>query len=520
MLRSSFGLSIISLLITGLSFLNQIALANFFGSSPQMTSYLLAYSAPAVLIGILNMLFSFGMVPVLATYKASDPQRYHHLLGTFALTVLLLATLIAGLGVLFSPFQVRQLSPGLEPEMLANTILMSRFFWVTAGVSTCVAFLTSALNVSRRFAIPLSASALPYVGMLAMTVFYGKTWGSVATALGMLLGTAVAAVWLLLPAFRDFQLAEGDLKSSLLEVGHFLARAPIVLLAMLCFCSISVTDAYWAPRVAPELLAHLGYAQRILLVMVTLLAFGPSAVLTPRLVELRAHGSMPGFRADAAKALRMIVAISAPMALVIILLRFPIIEVLFQRGSFDRASTAGVGTVLPWILLGVIPMASSVVLMKALFAMEKTMAAGAIGGLQAVSYFVLAGLLSQRFHGIGFGMAFALAWWGAFAGLLLVLWKGHLQEFLAHENVQFVLRLVPTLAAVGLLTVLSGAVFLSGDSLHIPVLGMAPLFLRLALVLTLVAVTFVGSAVYLFKLPELLLLKDMIGGYLGHRLKW
>src|SRR5207248_2878597 len=119
------------------------------------------------------------------------------------------------------------------------------------------------------------------------------------------------------------------------------------------------------------------------------------------------------------------------------LFRFPIVRLAFQRGAFDRLSTWGVCGVLPWILMGAIPMASSVILMKALFASEQVKAAAWLGTTEFVLYFCLSGFLNNFYAERGIAMAFTASWWLTFLLLCFTIWGEHVKELFRSENIVF-----------------------------------------------------------------------------------
>src|SRR3970282_2291898 len=99
------------------------------------------------------------------------------------------------------------------------------------------------------------------------------------------------------------------------DVADYLFRAPLVILAMFCFTVYQAIDAYWAPQIGPGNLAYLGYSQRILVVIGSIVIAGPAAVILPRLAEAYADDRVNDLHHDTMRAVRMVIAFALPVSL-------------------------------------------------------------------------------------------------------------------------------------------------------------------------------------------------------------
>jgi putative peptidoglycan lipid II flippase len=436
MLRSGVQLSAISLGIAFVSFANQLLLAAFFGTTMEMSSYLIAYSVPAVITGVFTMLFSFSAIPVLVAAKTEI--RYRSLLGGFAVTIAAASLLIALVLFISAPLTVTWVGATLPAAFIPNVILMARVLSVNAALNLIVAFFIALQNANNHYARPLMASALPYVGMLVLTILLGKSIGSRSVAYGMLAGTAIAAVVLGASSLKSIQWPSErlDFRPAI----RFFKHSPLVCFAMLAFGAAPVIESFWAARIDPISVSYLGYSQRLVNVVASLVAFGPSAVLATSLSQAHTDSDDYGFRRNSGRALRMVVFVCTGIAVVVSVFRVPIIRVLLERHAFSSSSTAGVASLVPFIMVGAIALTSCIMLMKALYACHQIRAAALIGGLQVFLYFVAAGLLSAVIGVRGIALAFAFSWWAALIMIISVLWKGHVRD-LMNETAAFLWRL-------------------------------------------------------------------------------
>ena len=92
--------------------------------------------------------------------------------------------------------------------------------------------------------------------------------------------------------------------------------------------------------------AVLNYAYRMALVIGQLSGLAVSTAMFPRLAEQVTNNDTAGARSSLASALRFVWMVGFPATCGLILLREPLVRVLFERGAFDSAATAAVSAPL------------------------------------------------------------------------------------------------------------------------------------------------------------------------------
>lgn len=104
-------------------------------------------------------------------------------------------------------------------------------------------------------------------------------------------------------------------------------------------------------------------------------------------------------RHSLASSLRSILFLSLPAALGLILLRVPLVSLLFQRGEFDERSVALTAWALLWFSLGLVSHSLLEIIVRAFYAMQDTrtpvMVGAAAMGLNVLFSLTLPGLFSR-----------------------------------------------------------------------------------------------------------------------------
>lgn len=494
MLGSSILVSLASLLVSFVSFANQIVLARLFGASMSMDAYLIAVSLPMLVSGVLSAALGYSLVPALMLHK-SDFSDYRRFSGLLLISFVVVSVVIAVLGFLAAPIQIGILGDALSSAAKRDAITIARVSWMSAGVVLIVGHLNAMHNVASRFLLPVFASMLPFVSMIVAGLAFAPTYGPQAVAWGMLVGFLLVIPVLLLRTFPTFDFSTRCL---LLwkDVKGYLIRAPLVMLAMLCFTVFQSVDAYWAPQIGTGNLAYLGYSQRILVALGTLVIAGPSAVILPRLAEAYADGRIKDMLLDTQRAVRMVIVFSLPVALSVSILAAPLVQLLFERGAFDQQATQGVVAILPLMMTGMVAMLCVVMVFRALYARHDIARASLLGILVTVLYFSLSGLLSKSLGVEGIAIAYALTWWLILLLSTLILWNGYMKMILCKENFMFVGQLAG-LAMITVIVVMAGDLWIV-DSEADSVL----LILQLCVVAVLVCGVYFTVAIRVFGIED------------------
>ena len=74
--RSSLIISGLSVGVSVMGFANQLLVAHFFGAGPRLDAYFVAVSVPLLLIGVVNGMFAFWLVPQLVRARAGASAAY------------------------------------------------------------------------------------------------------------------------------------------------------------------------------------------------------------------------------------------------------------------------------------------------------------------------------------------------------------------------------------------------------------------------------------------------------------
>lgn len=328
-----------------LGLLRDMVIAGFFGAGMGADAFFVAFRIP----NFFRRLFAEGsltssFIPVYAEYletkSKSEQETLVDLSFTFAVAILAAVTV---LGVLGAEPLVYLLAAGFsrEPEKIALAVSLTRWCFPYLFFIGLVALCMGVLNAHRRFFAPAFAPVLLNVSMILapLTLSWFLDPPIYAQAVGVLLGGA-AQLLFQVPYLREI----GISWTPKLDVNHPGVRRVLRLMGPAVF-GLAITqitiliNTQLASFLPSGTVSYLYFADRLVELPLGGFAVALGTAALPSLSRLAASGTREQYAESLFYALRLTLFISIPATAALILLREPIMRVLFQRGSFDAEAT-------------------------------------------------------------------------------------------------------------------------------------------------------------------------------------
>ena len=315
-----------------------------------VTAYLLGTHARAdalaVAIGFIDTLNSvivntmlFAFVPMLLLRHGGERAA---LFARAAGVFVSIFAAISFASALFAPQLVAVLGPGLAAPERVQAVGLLRWLAPSTLFATGAAAFSALLYTERRFVIPGMYQTCLNGATIAGALLLFKTMGVNGFAIGYTAGSAIqlGLAWSFSGDLRreprsELQVPLGEV---LMKPGMFL------LYAALISGNLMVTRIF-ATHGGPGMAAAFDYSMRCLSVVLAYLVYPVASTLVPEIARLRGTN-------DTSKAYSLIdtgvllMAIAAVLSCALaVLLRTPIIAMLFERGNFTPESTQLVSAV-------------------------------------------------------------------------------------------------------------------------------------------------------------------------------
>lgn len=278
-----------------------------------------------------------------------------------------------------------------EPALLPLTVRLMRVMLLSPIIFGASGVIMGALNARQHFLLPALAPTVYNLGIIAGALIWRDT--AVGPAMGLALGTVIGAAGHLLvqlPALRW----KGARYSAVLTLRDRGVQTVLKLMAPrvlgLSFSEINrFVTLYLAGSMPLGSLPALTTAYRLLIMPQGILGQALGIAAFPTLSTLAARRAYDDMRQILSDSLRLLIYLGLPTSLLLILLREPIITVLFQRGLFGEESTQLVAYALLFYSLSLVALLMLEVIARTFYALSDTLTPVLAGGLQALLMAVL-----------------------------------------------------------------------------------------------------------------------------------
>lgn len=385
--------------------INRVLYTGAFGADLQLDAFFAANRVPAILFNLMagGALASAFLPTFTSLLSKGDRARAWELASGIGNLVFLSLSVAAGLVWLGAPWIVPNLlTPGFDdPAQIALTVGLLRIQLAAAVIFGISGLLMAILNAHQHFVLPGLAPTLHWMGWIAGTLLLVPRMGVRGLAWGVVLGAALHLL-IQLPGLRGrgaryvphLGLADPQVRL----VGRLmLPRLFGVAVVQLNF----LVNIVLASGMQDGSLVGLELGFAIMLMPQVVIAQALAIAALPTFSAQAAEGRWEEMRRSLAGTLSAAVFLSLPASLGLIVLRRPIVALLFQRGEFGAESTDLVAWALLWYAAGLVGHALVEISSRAFYALKNTRTPVLIGAAAMSLNVALSLLFSALFPRFG-----------------------------------------------------------------------------------------------------------------------
>jgi putative peptidoglycan lipid II flippase len=408
------GLAVMCSRVLGL--VREQVCAALFGGGGAMDAFTAAFRIPNLLRdlfaeGALSTAFVTTFSKTIARSGDAAAWRLANKVATLTLVVL---GSICVAGMVFSSQLVGLLAPGFGPEKAALTAQLTRIMFPFIVMVSMAALVMGMLNAKSVFGIPAMASSFFNIGSIVGGVTLGA-WidpafgprALIGLAIGTLIGGALQFAVQLPPlaglGFKyspDFRWRDPGVNAILRLMG------PSVIAASTTQFNVLVNSMF-ASTLGDGAIFWLAIAFRLMQLPLGLFGVALGTVTLPLLSRLVVAGQMTGFRAELARAMRLMFLLTIPSTIGLMMLAEPIISVLYQHGRFDAHQAAQAGGALRFYAIGLAGYAALKVLVNAFYALDRRKTPMFVSFLAVGLNLLFNWIFTFRLHWGHLGLAFS-----------------------------------------------------------------------------------------------------------------
>ncbi|MFO8111760.1 MAG: murein biosynthesis integral membrane protein MurJ [Desulfosalsimonadaceae bacterium] len=396
-----------------LGFVRDMILAWFFGAGKLSDAFFVAFRIPNLLRRLLaEGTLTMAFVPVFAEYLEKKGRNEAFAMARSAMRMLsVVLAIITVSGVFGAPLLVYIFAPGFSGETYDITVLLTRIMFPYIFFICLVALAMGILNTMGHFAAPAFAPVLLNVGIIigALAIAPMMSAPVHGLAAGVLLGgilqLALQVPFLAKKGFRFWEYAplyHPGIKKIAILMGPAVFGAAVY--------QINILVGTMLASLLPEgSVSYLYYADRLVQFPLGIFAISTSVAILPSLSRQAAAKDLIALENTFSFAMRFVFFITIPSTIGLIVLKEPIIALLFGRGEFDAASIHMTAYALLYYAAGLCAFSAVRIVVATFYALQDTKTPVKMATISIMANILLGiALMGPMKHG-GLALATSLA---------------------------------------------------------------------------------------------------------------
>lgn len=385
-----------------------VVVSGAFGTSLELDAYNAANRVTELLFNLTaGGALGSAFIPLFTGYLTrKDTKGAWKLASGVFNALLLILVLVSVLMWIFAPLIVDKLLFSLvdnaNPEMLSLTVKLLRTMLPTVIIFGVSGLVMGMLNAHQVFLWPALAPSMYSLGQIVGTLLLPKSLGVQRLAIGAVIG-AFGHLLLQIPSLfrlpnRFYERLAGFKDAAVRQVMKLMVPriigAGVVQLNFVANTIIGLSQGDGAA-------SALSWAFTIMLMPQAAIAQSAGTASLPTLSAQVELGKFDDFKQTFAGIMRVMLMLTLPATVGMIIMRFPIIRVLYERGSFDATSTQMVAWALLWYAVGLTAHSLVEVLSRAFYSMHDTKTPVIVGVIAMSGNIALSFVFSSMFRELG-----------------------------------------------------------------------------------------------------------------------
>ena len=461
--------SAFTLLSRLLGFVRDMVIANYFGTKGAADAFFMAFRIPNLLRRLTaEGALSAAFVPLFTKTLLKDRAQAFRLANNILFHLTLFTTAIVIAGIVFAEPFLRLIAIGFtdDPEKFQLTVSLTQLIFPYLIFVSLAAIMMGILNSMHHFAAPAASPVMLNISFIVCTIFLRDYFDLpvYAVAVGVLIGG-----FLQLAIQIPFAIKKGFVFSFVFDPRSDLLKK-VLLLTLPATVGIAaaeinmLVDAMLASMLDEGSVSYLFYSNRLVQFPLGVFAIAISTALLPALSHHAGKNENNKIIDTLSLSIRGAMFLIVPSTVGLIILREPIIEVLFERGAFDHAATLNTAFALAFYAVGLLAYSGVKLFVSAFYAIGDTKTPVKLAVISMLLNIVLNLILMGPLKHGGLALATALASWINLLGLVYLLKKrfGNIDGKTLFKS--FLVTTLISLAMAGIIALSWGYLFASGFS--------------------------------------------------------
>lgn len=323
-----------------------------------------------VILGALSVAF----IPVLTEHmenKGADDafEMARAVLNSFLAIFILAAVVIYFLA---QPVISNFIAPGFTPDKQMQVVGLTRVILFGQVILVLGSFFIGISQSFQRFVVPSLAPVFYNLGIIIGIIFLSRSFGIMGVAYGVVLGALMHVIIQLPQVFSlgfRFKFPPRFFHPGVKEIGKLMSVRTIGLAAEQINETVGVALASLASIGS---VTYLTFAQHLQVVPIGLFGATLAQAALPVLSSEKTRGKIEEFKITILTTFHQILFLTLPAAAILIVIRIPVVRLVFGASQFDWEATVLTGATLAFLAVGLAAQAVSLLLVRGFYALKDT----------------------------------------------------------------------------------------------------------------------------------------------------
>ncbi len=323
-----------------------------------------------IILGALSVAFIPVFTEHLEDKGKDDAFEMARAVLNMSLAIFILITVF--IYIFAQPIISNFIAPGFMPERQLQVVELTRILLFGQVLLVVGSFFIGISQSFQRFIIPSLSPVFYSLGMILGIVLLSKYFGIRGAAYGVVVGAFLHAaiqiplIWSM--GFR-FKFPPKFVHSGVREIMRLMSVRTIGLAAEQINETVGVALATLASIGS---VTYLTFAQHLQVVPIGLFGATLAQAALPVLSSERAQGKIEEFKITILTTMHQILFLTLPAAAILIVIRIPVVRLVFGASRFDWEATVLTGATLAFLSVGLAAQAISLLLVRGFYALKDT----------------------------------------------------------------------------------------------------------------------------------------------------
>jgi putative peptidoglycan lipid II flippase len=355
----------------------RLLISKFFDTPASQQAYeafLVAFQIPdmmfqLIIIGALSAAF----IPIFTTYKKQD-QALAFQISSIMMNVLLLVFLVVGVIVFIwaEPLTVWRTGHTFTPEQISIATRLTRIMLVAQFFFAVSNFLTGILQSFQRFIIPSIAPVLYNLGILMGVYLFAGSLGIYSAGLGVIIGAFMHMIVQLPLVMKLGFRYQFTFNVKLPGIREFFKLMPPRVLALSVNELRKLSLGFFATSLGNLSFVVMQLGLTLMAIPIRFFGVPISQASLPFLSDESDEKDRQRFTHLVLQSLNQIAFFTMPMSVLLLILRVPIVRLIFGTANFPWETTLATGRVVAIISISITVQGMVQLMMRAFYALKDT----------------------------------------------------------------------------------------------------------------------------------------------------